>query len=290
MAFIVAPQIVDAFLDKPIEMEKEQKLLQGVPLDGTEKPVLYTLEERGVIQQELSRLFNTLSGGCVPKQGCKTFTLTAGAPGAGKTTLLNRYQQNLGAVYADPDETVLKAMVPYLEDVSKTDIFTAYTKWRWASNYISTSLMNMAAERDLDIVHGITATGPAVSTLYENVRRAGYEIHTLIVGASEQVRLESARRRFEVEHSRATSPADLIEKGRLFYECLPVYFEKSDRLSVFWRDAADHNSPVLAATAEKGQVTIHNADALRAFNTDNNKNNATQDWPALILTYAARFG
>lgn len=133
------------------------------------------------------------------------------------------------------------------------------------------------------------STNPSRWKIYENVRRAGYEIHILIVGASEQVRLESARRRFEVEHSHATSPADLIEKGRLFYERLPVYFEKSDRLSVFWRDAADH-STVLAATAEKGQVTIHNADALRAFTPIITRTIATQDWPALILTYTARFG
>lgn len=289
MSFIVAPEIVNAFLDKPIEMEKELKSLRGEALNGTEKPFFYSDEERAEIKRELLRLFNTFSAGCVPGKAAKTFTLTAGAPGAGKTTFLNHYQKNLGAVYADPDETVLKAMRPYLEDVAKTDIFTAYTKWRWASNYISNRLMNMAAERDLDIVHGTTGTGPAMPILYCNVHNAGYAAHVLIVGASEDVRLESARRRFEIEQSRATSPADLIEKGTLFYQRLLVHFEHADRLSVFWRDAVDL-APVLAATAAEGEITVYDADALAAFNADNTRNNATKDWPALVQTYTARFG
>lgn len=294
MKLIVPTDIVKEFLSKPINLQEEWKLATGQPLTGLEKPVFYSAAEIKRIESELERLYQDATRSA---DHGNRFTLTAGAPGAGKTTLLNTWvsQRPPGehGVYADPDETILKKMLPYNEDLGSGDsllgnLIGAYTKWRWGSNYINGSIMNRAATDGFNIIYGTTGTSATVGALYDNVHQAGYESHVLIVAASDRVRLESSRCRYAEERSRFTRDVDVIGKGQMFYDRLPAHFNKAGSFDLYWRDAVDAET-VLAATGRNGVISISDAVAIKYFDQDMSAKGLGASWNMLSRQYKERF-
>ena len=292
--FFIDPKVVNDFLDKPYNLKEVWNRVSGSNPDSTASyhgDTYYNEAERRLIESELERLYAQLSQNCTVSGVRKNFTLSAGAPGAGKSTLLealllrDRTLQN--AVFSDPDECALKLMHVYQEDIHKfgggpQGLALSYTKWRWASNYISNSIMNKAGADQFDVLLGTTATGAAVRFLYDNAHREGYEVTTLIVAAPENVRVESARRRFEEEQTRFTN--DTAEKGKLFYERAPLYFERSDHFSLYWRDAVQ-GEPVLAAMGQNGAITIEDREAVKSIERDLQSVRPELSWDGLAKAY-----
>ncbi len=147
--------------------------------------------------------------------------------------------------------------------------------------------MNQACEDGYNVLLGTTATSPAVSILYDNARREGYKVRTIMVTAADDVRTESARRRFEEEGTRYT--ADTVEKGIMFYQRMPTFFEKSDAFGLYWRHAADQ-SAVLVADADQGAVKIHEPKILEIVQQDLQKADPRLSWNDLTSSYQRRFG
>lgn len=123
-------------------------------------------------------------------------------------------------------------------------------------------MMNRAAVQGRDILLGTTATSPFMSVLYDNAHALGYESETLIVCAPQEVRLESARRRFEDEGTRYTH--DTYEKGVMFYERLPELLKHTHKFRLYWRAKAN-DGPVLAARGAEGNIVIYDRDAYDAI-------------------------
>lgn len=294
--YFIDPKIVQEFLRKPYDLREVWEKVAGIENLPLEAPQHYKPDELAMIDSEVFRLYAEQAENCLKLiRGRKEFTLSAGGPGAGKTMLLEHMVANdpslQNVIFSDPDERALKLMKAYREDIEKfgsgkIGLALAYTKWRWASNYISNTIMNRACEDGHDILLGTTATSPAVSILYDNAKREGYAIRTIMVTAADDVRTESARRRFEEEGTRYT--ADTVEKGVLFYQRMPTFFEKSDALSLYWRHAADQ-SAVLVADAVDGDVTIHEPGVLEIVQQDLQKTNPRLSWKNLASSYQRRF-
>ena len=294
--FLIAPDIVQEFLAKPYDLRSVWEEVAGVKNLPLEAPRYYTETEAAMADSEVYRLYKVQTENCLKlTRGQKEFTLSAGGPGAGKTQLLEQMVANDPAlqnvVFSDPDERALKLMQAYKDDIEKfgggkIGLALAYTKWRWASNYISNTIMNRACEDGYDVLLGTTATSPAVSILYDNAKRENYKVRTIMVTASADVRIESARRRFEEEGTRYT--ADTVEKGIMFYQRTPTYFEKSDAFSLYWRHAVDQ-SAVLVADADHGDIKIHDRHALDLVQQDLQKADPRLSWKNLSASYQRRF-
>lgn len=296
--FIIAPKIVADSLNRPIALEREWKIAQGQAPDGSEATLSYAPQEHDLIHAEADRLYPLLSDHCTkPGTGSKRLILTAGAPGAGKTVLLNQWVQARPAdqrgIYIDPDETILKAMIPYQEDLASGDpvlgtLSGAYGKWRAASNYIAGTLINRACADGYDIVYGTTATSPSIKTFYENAKAAGYETTTLIVAAPEDVRRDSVRIRYELERDRFTPVADVVAKGRMFYERLPLYFDLSDHFQLYWRDQVNL-APKCFAWGSQGRFWIDDKGEMDFFEGDLAVEKTGLDWCKLVTRYLQRY-
>ena len=294
--YIIDPRIVREFLQKPYDLREIWQKVAGVQNLPPEALRHYTMDEVAMVETELDQMYAAQTANCLKlSKGRKEFSLSAGGPGAGKSTLLEQMLVNdpslRNVVFSDPDERALKMMKAYNDDIaqgggSKLALAMSYAKWRWASNYISNSIMNRACADGYDVLLGTTATSPAVSILYDNAKREEYHVRTIIVTASDDVRTESARRRFEDEGTRYT--ADTVEKGKMFYQRMPTFFEKSDAFSFYWRNAADQ-SAVLVAEASEGAVQIYDHAALRTIDADMKKADPQLTWKALTRTYQNRF-
>lgn len=279
--YLIDPSVVGAFLTKPYDLKAVWDLVAGqapapacvAPPAG---PLFYTDSEKQYVLAETDRLYDSQRRTCaVPDNDSKRLVLSAGGPGAGKTTLLEQLLAAgdpllRGLIFADPDERALKLMTAFIADIDTfgggaAGLALSYTKWRWASNYISGAVMNRACADGYGILHGTTATSPQTSILYDNAHREGYKATTILVAAPEDVRTESARRRFEEEQTRYT--ADTAIKGRMFYDRLPMLLEKTDDFRLYWRRAAQ-DAPVLAAEGRDGTVTVLDAKALSEMEAD----------------------
>lgn len=290
--FIFDPEFVSRILTQPIELEKEWKQRRGLPMTHQEKKAFYSPQELFLIEQESDRLYEMLSSGCVAE--ARDFTLSAGGPGSGKTTFLNDWVTMMTpSVYADPDETVLKNMVMYLDDLNANQygddtLAMAYTKWRPASQYICNTIINRAAADGFNITYGTTATGPAIKDIFDAVHQAGYKTNILIFSAPEAVRLESAQLRQIQDESRSITATDLVEKGKTFYGRLPVYFEKAMSFSLYFRAQADSASSLLAQ-GQNGYVSVRDEKGLAVCLADIQKHNPGFEWDTMVAAYASRF-
>lgn len=276
----------------------------------------YTDEERAYVQGEVFGLYkqqvdkyrielNELNAKAAsegkPSRVNRRFMLSAGAPGAGKTMLLEQLVANDKAfkavMFMDPDERALKLMSRFIEDRRNfakqfgdddlVGLALSYTKWRWASNWVSNTMMNRAAEQGRDILLGTTATSPFMGVLYNNAHALGYESHTIIVCAPKEVREESARRRFEVEATRFTNDTDI--KGKMFYERLPDLMKHTHKFSLYWRSNASEGA-VLAASGVHGAILIHNQAAFEAIYNDlMTTTEGKLGLQSLMSTYMSRF-
>jgi energy-coupling factor transporter ATP-binding protein EcfA2 len=293
-SYIIDPKVVAEHLTKPYDLKEawDRANLHGNSPESGQN--FYTDKELRAVESELTRIYNELSEGLKPVTSRKKkFFLSAGAPGSGKSTLLenlitkNKTFQQM--VFSDPDERALKLMEVYKNDIEKfggglVGLTLAYTKWRWASNYISGTIMNKACEDQYDILHGTTATSPFVSLLYDNAHEENYDITTFIVCAPDDVRVKSAHKRFKVEQTRYTH--DTKEKGAMFYERVPTLFKKTDNFKLYWRNAVNA-APVLAATGGHGKIRVMNQEALNDIEKDI-KQHVDLSWNDLNNIYTSK--
>mgnify|MGYP000170898873 CR=1 FL=1 len=244
MNYLLDPKIVESLLEKPIE------------LNG--KSFHYTNEELDHIKQEANRLFNEFTAGKTPRpENERRYFITAGGPGSGKSTLVEQLIEvdpvMKNAVYVDPDETIMRNMPAFKKDVSKNGVEDAYSKWRWASQYIWHSIRNRAAQEGYDIINGTTATSDLVNLEYENVLKAGYKPVTIAVCASEQVRRESVQKRYDVTGERYVPEEDIKNKGAAFFDKIPLYIRYSSAVHFYHRDEMSKDAE-LALTSVKGRA------------------------------------
>ncbi len=210
---------------------------------------------------------------------------TAGAPAAGKSTLLEheleanpRYR---GAVRTDPDVYAMRAMVNTYHDFllsprmlvrggdaegQGNDIAQkrAYDVARAWSNVFAYEILNEAAQGRFHIAHGTTMTSASVTSVLARIKETDREIDLLLCYTSDAVRAAAVKQRSGEQGRYQVTNEDWIEKGKLFPQRFPVYFERADRLVLFWRPAHDA-PPIRAAEYVAGAKTVTDAAALEAF-------------------------
>lgn len=206
----------------------------------------YSEEERQLIGDEFTNISQLCFRGQKPSANQPTYVATAGGPGASKSTILETYlHENPGFVYADPDQRALKFMInTYLQSltnyqISKTSSYrvllnSAYDKWRAASNFIACKILNNAFTEKYNIAHGTTSTAKEISGLYDRLKQKQYKIILLLCGSTDQNRINALRTRAETQGFVQNSDEDTINKGKAFWERLPVYFQYADEIQIYW--------------------------------------------------------
>lgn len=242
--------------------------------DGTTQEDLYTAAEKNLIAQEAGRLYTVLAHGQAKSNTPRLLHVSAGAPGAGKTHILNALAASWadalrpgdrGFIYLDPDETVLKNMQMYKQDLDATgNIQNSYAKWRWASNYIMRSLANKAAMDGLNLILGTTAASTMIDRPYTIARNTGRHITTTMVIAPDDVRIESCEARNKTDPSRYIPNDHVIDKGKAFYPRVRQLIDASDVAQLYWRGGAKQDA-VLAATIQQDTIQVQNEAAMNAM-------------------------
>ncbi len=240
----------------------------------------YSEEEKRAIQKDLS----VVQSVCFPENPqSKTrpiYLATAGSPGSRKTTILEKFLKThleyADCIYLDPDPRTLKYMVhtyisrslsPLVISESKdylTAIKNAYEKWRFASMYICSTLLEKAFLNRYDVAHGATLTGEIVPRLLNTIKEAGYEITLLLCCAEDEFRVQAIKYRNEVQRFYQSSHEDAVAKGKLFPQRMESYFTYADKLHFFWSDNLE-TPERLAASYEEGELLIHDPLAWDCF-------------------------
>lgn len=202
----------------------------------------------------------------------KIYVATAGGPGASKTTILETYlKNNPGFVYVDPDQRALKYMMYTYRaslnnyEISKSSSYAdllekAYAKWRWASNYISRTIVNEAFAQGMPIAHGTTSTDKSIKELYEKLKKKGYTIKFLLCASGDENRVKAIKDRAKSQCFVQSSAEDVVEKGKIFYDSFPIYFEYADEITIYWIDEYRKGwIEVATYSKEKGFKTLHPA-------------------------------
>jgi hypothetical protein len=208
------------------------------------------------------------------------YLATAGGPGSRKTTILERFLHHhleyAHGAYIDPDPRTLRYMVHtyYSQSlsplvISESDDYSdvlkeGYYKWRGGSNYIALTLLEEAFQKSYDVVHGTTSTGSHIDQFFPAVKEAGYKIVLLLCSCEDELRKEAIEYRNKEIRFFQSSPEDAVQKGILFPERMPLYFQYADTLYLFWSDSLFEKER-LAAVVEHGKLEIRNAEALQAF-------------------------
>jgi predicted ABC-type ATPase len=262
----------------------------------------YSPEELELIQMDLNNIrnmcFHKLT---VPEEGKKVYVSTAGGPGASKSTILEKWlKEHPNFAYLDPDQRSLIYMIntyrqeftnlKYSENPDYPKLSeAAYTKWRAASNYIASTLINEASEKGFNIAHGTTATAPQVEMLYKKLKANGYKIILLLCCTTDENRVKANEHRAQEQNLVQVDAQDIINKGKMFPERFDVYFRYADEMELYWVDNFKDGS-IRAATLHKGQKpVIHDQSAfnkLRDFYENaredaRKENKEYKEWPSL---------
>jgi hypothetical protein len=185
-----------------------------------------------------------------PSPGKKPiYIASAGGPLSRKTTILEKIiQENpryKDSVYLDPDQRSLKFMAhTYISrSLNNYKIYEskdlqkirrdAYLLWREGSNYITNTLLNEAYEKNYDIAHGTTLTGPASPSLLDKLKKKNYEIILLLSFASDDFKKNALDFRNEKQGFYQVTEEDFIEKAKLFPQRFQDYVKYADRIDFF---------------------------------------------------------
>jgi len=237
----------------------------------------YSEEERDLVEEDLSNIIKLCFRHKSPATGQPIYVATAGGPGAGKSTILETWLQcHPDFVYADPDPRALKFMIEtYLQSltyykISKTSSYedllqTAYHKWRAASNYIACTILNMAFQKGFNITHGTTSTAKEVAELYKRLKEKNYKIILLLCGSSDQNRINAIRHRAKTQGFIQNSEQDAIQKGKLFPERFPIYFQNADEIHFYWTEDFSKGNIKAGTFSKKEGLTIENQQAYNSF-------------------------
>lgn len=231
----------------------------------------YTAEERGTIQKDLSNIDRLIFSGKKPSKD-PVYVATAGAPGACKTTILENFLTQKAfknTVYVDPDARSLRFMAhTYLSQslsfytISTKESYAqaqrdAYTHWRGASNYIAITLLNKAFDGGYNIAHGTTSTSPAVEKIYKTLKDKGYSIHLILCGAPDKARFDAVAHRSKIQANYQSTPEDALNKGDLFPQRFPVYFQYGDVITFYWTHHFTEGNQKVAQLDRDGLKIFH---------------------------------
>ena len=238
----------------------------------------YSKKERALIEKDLQVIRSLSFDGNLPKRERPRYIATAGGPGARKSTILEQFlSKDLDKmVYVDPDQRGLKFMVNtyHAQSLSAKEIakykryLTAtrkgYDKWRGASNYIALNVLEEAFANGYDIAYGATSTGGHIGPFLDRVKEAGYEVSLILCYCSDAFRKKAIDYRVTEQKFYQTTPEDAVNKAFLFPQKMPIYFEKADRLYLFWSDNLNEEAK-LAATVTNGKITVVDEEAMESF-------------------------
>lgn len=237
----------------------------------------YSQEEMNLIEDDLIHINKLCFRNHAPAMGQPVYVATAGGPAASKSTILETWLvNNPHFIYVDPDSRALRLMTnTYLQSltyysISKASSYqdllkSAYNKWRAASNYIASTLLNNAFEKGYHIAHGTTSTAKEVAQLYSRLKDKNYKIVLLLCGSSDGNRVKAIRNRSSVQGFVQVTEEDTIKKAKLFPERFPVYFQYADELHFYWTEDFSKGS-VKAATFDKTKgLIVENQQAYDRF-------------------------
>ncbi len=208
----------------------------------------YTAIEKEAIARDYRNIRELCLAQARKNQQRLIYVATAGGPGGGKSTILEAYlRDHPGFVYIDPDQRALKLMInTYVQELNNyvlssdpdySSILTAaYTKWRGASNYIADSLLNAVYGEGLAIAHGTTSTNKNMPILYQKLKGRGYKIILLLCGSTDENRQRAVENRKVKQGVVQSTNEDVKNKGKMFFENLPIYFKFADEIKLFWVD------------------------------------------------------
>ncbi len=248
-----------------------------IPLDIVNCLLMpYSEKEMQLIHSDLKNIKEVCLRDKTPN-ATPMYIATAGGPGARKSTILEIYLHHRpNCVYADPDQRALKYMInTYHQSLTCYENSThatyndlqknAYTKWRSASNYIANSIINEAFAKGYDIAHGTTSTTSTLEPLYKKLKQKNYKILLLLCYAPDETRIKANEDRTNVQGFVQVTQEDLVNKGKLFHQRFPTYFEYADKIYLYWTQDFSKGS-IHAATYERGKkLVINNKEALLNF-------------------------
>ena len=254
--------------------QKNQTTESLVPKDIVENlKKAYSPKEMSLINIDLKNIRETSFLGKVRPTINPIYVATAGGPGACKSTILETYlhdKQNF--VYADPDQRALKYMInTYYQSVTNYEISklpygvalkNAYSKWRDASNYIAYLILNEAFADGYNIAHGTTSTSSAIGSLYKKLKQKNYKIVLLLCYATDATRIAADAQR---QGFFQAAPEDIINKGKMFPERFPIYFEYADEIHLYWTDNCLNGSKHVATYNKSQGFVVRNSEAMSCF-------------------------
>lgn len=270
----------------------------------------YTPEEHSLIRRDLAIIRDLCFFDAKPVTGEKSpvYYGSAGAPGSCKTTILETFLQDKeNFVYADPDQRALRYMVfTYLLGLNNYNYSLAssssvlrieqYAKWRGASNYICSVILNEAFKGRHNIAHGTTATSPQVEGFYQRLKEAGYEIVLNVCLATDNTRAGAIKHRDEIQAFYQSTSEDALKKGYMFFDRMPVYFKYANELYFYWSDEGQFSNPdgkpkkstVFAKFTKKDGLVVSNESLMAKFKDQyNQRRKAETSLPAFEKLFEA---
>lgn len=252
-----------------------------VPMSVVEQNLQdYTDEEKALIGDDLSNIDQLIFRNKSPNSNA-FYLGTAGGPGSCKSTILETILQNdplfQNACYIDPDPQGLRLMInTYLTrglsfyTISQAASFKdaqvkAYNYWRGGSNYIAQTLLNKAFKGGFNIAHGTTATSPVVEKFYKALKDKSYTITLVLCYATDETRGKTIQYRTETQANYQATPEDAIQKGKMFPERFPVYFQYADSLRLYWTDNFPSGGSKEVARIENQTLTIKDPIGYKSF-------------------------
>jgi len=192
----------------------------------------YNEQERAAVAKDLAVVRNICFAAQHVAKGLRHQPTYIGTVGAAQQSLIleqfmGSHPETKQAVHLDPDERGLKFMAHTV--AHQTD--GGYEKWKPASNYITHTLLEEAFEKKLDIVHATTSREVNVPLFLKKIHNGGYQIKLLVSS----------------------------EDGS-YKQQMPAYFTYGDILYFY-------NQEKLAATLERGQLSVHDQEAFDGFVT-----------------------
>lgn len=197
----------------------------------------YSPEQMALVKQDYEKIksqqFTDKTSVTIP-----LYLGTAGGPGAGKTTILEKELAASGnnLVYVDPDQSAFPNMSNCRGTTGKDITKEEYEQWRGASNYIANNLLNEAFAQKLSMAHGTTATSPHMGSFYEKLKKQGYRISLMLVFSPDDTRQKAVKIREEKGANQVT-PEDVVNKGKMFYDNMPIYFKWADDIQICYFDS-----------------------------------------------------
>lgn len=230
----------------------------------------YSEKEKEAILEDMARIHGLVFPKNFTASPQKHYIATAGGPGSGKSTVLETFLASDPAyaayIYIDPDQRTLRFMTgTYLSsmnlyEASKAASYHAlleenYSKWRGASNYIANSFLNEAVSKGLNIAHGTTSTSKMISTFYEKLAKAGYDINLLLCFSPLENCREAIQHRAHTQAFVQSSNEDAEIKYKQFFKSIPTYVSHAEVLYLYWIESFKKGA-VHAATFHRIQGLV----------------------------------